>query len=128
VEILGLDHVQLSCPEGGEEAGRRFYVECLGLREVKKPEALSKRGGCWFVGRGTAVHLGIEEDFRPARKAHVAFRVKDLEAARESLRRAGSPIVEDSSLPGVRRFFSEDVFGNRLEITQAGDPSPWGDV
>jgi catechol 2,3-dioxygenase-like lactoylglutathione lyase family enzyme len=125
VEIVGLDHIQLAMPAGCEEAGRQFYVGCLGLREVRKPASLSSRGGCWFVGPGMAIHLGVENDFAPALKAHLAFRVADLEAARKALLAAGAPVVEDTSLEGVRRFYSEDVFGNRLEFTQSGDTAPW---
>jgi catechol 2,3-dioxygenase-like lactoylglutathione lyase family enzyme len=125
VEIVGLDHIQLAMPAGREDAGRQFYVGCLGFREVQKPASLCLRGGCWFVGPGTVLHLGVEEDFRPAAKAHLAFRVTDLEAARNALRGAGAPVVEDTSLEGVRRFYSADVFGNRLEFTQSGDRVPW---
>lgn len=121
MEILGLDHIQLSMPPGEEAACRSFYVGVLGLVEVPKPEVLARRGGCWFEGPGTVVHLGTEESFRPALKAHAAFRVRDLEAARNTLRLARAPVVEDDAVEGVRRFYSKDVFGNRLEFVEAGD-------
>jgi catechol 2,3-dioxygenase-like lactoylglutathione lyase family enzyme len=123
MQIHALDHVQLSMPRGQESLGRRFYGEILGLREVDKPEALASAGGCWFEGPGTAVHLGVEDDFRPARKAHVAFRVRDLKGARQALLEAGVPVREASPVPGLPpRFFSTDLFGNRLEFIEDKGP------
>ena len=110
---LGLDHVQLAMPEGGEGEARAFYGGRLGLHEVEKPADLAGRGGCWFVGPGIALHLGVETPFVPARKAHPAILVDDLEAAQDRL--GGSAI---SSLPGLRRFYIADPFGNRIEIVQ----------
>ncbi len=122
--IESLDHIQLAMPPGGEASARRFYGEILGLREVPKPVELAVRGGCWFEATGVGVHLGIEKDFRPATKAHPAFRVTDLEALRTRLEGAGVAVKPDSALPGVRRFYAEDPFGNRLEFIQAGDALP----
>lgn len=126
--IVGLDHVQLAMPAGGEEAARAFYGRLLGLTEVPKPAALAGRGGCWFVGPrsapgqpGAAVHLGVEGDFRPARKAHVALLVDDLDGLRATLERAGAQIVEDDARIGVRRFHAFDPFGNRLELVDSRD-------
>ncbi len=121
MSITGLDHVQLAMPRGGEAAARRFYVGVLGMTEVPKPAPLATRGGCWFESPGAVVHLGVEEDFRPARKAHPAFRVADLAAMRERLRAAGAPVIDDASLPDVRRLYTADPFGNRIEIIQEGD-------
>lgn len=121
MQIVGLDHVQLAMPPGCEDDARRFYAGVLGLIEVPKPAPLLPRGGCWFEGAGTVVHIGVEEDFAPARKAHPAFRVTDLVAGRAALLAAGSPVVEDESLPDVRRFYTADPFGNRIEIIQDGD-------
>jgi catechol 2,3-dioxygenase-like lactoylglutathione lyase family enzyme len=121
VRILGLDHVQLAMPPGGEEAARRFYAGLLGMVEVEKPAPLAPRGGCWFEAPGTVVHLGIEEPFAPARKAHPAFVVTDLEACRAELLAGGAPLVADDSLPDVRRLYTADPFGNRIEIIQDGD-------
>jgi catechol 2,3-dioxygenase-like lactoylglutathione lyase family enzyme len=121
MRIVGLDHVQLAMPAGGESQARAFYADLLGLVEVAKPEPLAARGGCWFVGPGTAIHLGVEVDFRPARKAHPALVVADLEACRETLTAASVEVIPDSSLPDVRRFYAHDPFGNRIEFIEAGD-------
>lgn len=109
--ITGLDHVQLAMPEGGEDRARDFYVGRLGLQEVEKPPALQGRGGVWFEGGGVKVHLGVDRPFAPARKAHPAFVVADLAAAHVAL--GGGEI---SALPGLRRFYFADPFGNRIEI------------
>ncbi len=129
--VLGIDHVQLTMPAGGEDTARAFYGGLLGLREVPKPAPLAGRGGCWFVGTagdGSAgdgppfsVHLGIEVDFRPARKAHVALVVGDLPGLRASLEAAGATTVDDDAPIGVRRFYAFDPFGNRLELVDARD-------
>jgi catechol 2,3-dioxygenase-like lactoylglutathione lyase family enzyme len=121
MRIEGLDHVQLAMPPGAEEIARRFYGGLLGLAEVAKPEPLASRGGCWYELGRTVVHLGVEKDFAPARKAHPAFLVDDLEAARRELAAAGAPVVPDDTLPGVRRFYTADPFGNRIELIQRGD-------
>ncbi|HSH83102.1 MAG TPA: VOC family protein [Herpetosiphonaceae bacterium] len=119
--IVGLDHVQLAMPAGREQEARRFYADILGLSEVAKPAPLAARGGCWFEGPGTAVHLGVEADFVPARKAHPAFRVSDLDAFRDRLAAQGVETIPDTSLPGVRRFYVFDPFGNRIECIADGD-------
>ncbi|MBA3468058.1 MAG: VOC family protein [Herpetosiphonaceae bacterium] len=121
MQIVGLDHVQLVMPAGEEAAARHFYATILGLTEVPKPEQVAGRGGCWFAGPGVALHLGVEADFTPARKAHPALRVADLGQARQTLERAGVAITDNSTLPHVRRFFVADPFGNRIEILQDGD-------
>ena len=121
MQIVGLDHVQLAMPAGGEDAARRFYAGVLGLTEVTKPAPLAPRGGCWFEAPGTVVHLGVEEDFSPARKAHPAFRVADLDEARRTLVAKGTPVTEDTSLPDVRRLYTADPFGNPIELIQDGD-------
>lgn len=119
--LLGFDHIQLAIPAGGEDAARQFYGEVLGLAEIAKPAPLAARGGCWFGGAGLQLHLGVEEPFAPARKAHPAFLVSDLAAIRERLALAEVAIVPDESVPGVRRFYASDPFGNRLEFIQDGD-------
>ena len=121
MQIVGLDHVQLAMPAGQEAEARAFYADILGLSEVAKPEPLRTRGGCWFAGSGVALHLGVEADFAPARKAHPALRVADLEAARQHLTRAGVAITADDTLPHVRRFYIADPWGNRIELLQDGD-------
>jgi catechol 2,3-dioxygenase-like lactoylglutathione lyase family enzyme len=120
-DLTGIDHVQIAMPERGEGAAREFYGGQLGLREVPKPAALAGRGGCWFAGQGIAIHLGVETPFSPARKAHVALLVRDLEALRTRLRDAGVEIKVDDADIGVRRFHAFDPFGNRLEFVHAGD-------
>lgn len=119
--IVALDHIQLAMPPGGEAKARQFYSDILGFPEVSKPPQLVKRGGCWFKGADIAVHLGVQPDFVPARKAHPAFRVVDLISFRKMLESAGVPITADDSLPHVRRFYAADPFGNRLEFIQDGD-------
>jgi catechol 2,3-dioxygenase-like lactoylglutathione lyase family enzyme len=121
MRIVGLDHVQLAMPAGGEAQARAFYGGLLGLREVPKPAQLAARGGCWFEGPGTQLHLGVEAEFAPARKAHPALRVDDLEACRALLAGVGVPITPDDTLPHLRRFYAADPFGNRIEFLQDGD-------
>ena len=121
VELVGVDHVQLTMPTGGERDARRFYGEILGLREVPKPDELSERGGCWFVGPGVAIHLGVDQRFMPAKKGHPGLIVADLKAARQALDGAGAAIhADDAALP-VRRLYTEDPFGNRIELIDARD-------
>lgn len=121
VQIVTLDHIQLAMPPGGEAEARRFYGELLGLAEVAKPAPLVSRGGCWFEGQGVALHVGVEKEFAPARKAHPAFRVKDLAECQRILEAAGAPVIPDESLPQLRRFYTADPFGNRIEFIQDGD-------
>lgn len=117
---MKIDHVQLAMPEGGEEAARAFHADVLGMAEVEKPEALQPRGGCWFRRGHCHVHLGVERDFRAARKAHPAFVVSDLEALAERLAIAGSRVQWDASVAGVDRIYCSDPFGNRLELIRSG--------
>lgn len=119
--IVGLDHVQLAMPRGGEEEARRFYGHVLGMEEVTKPEPLTARGGLWFESGRAQLHLGIEENFAPARKAHPALLVADLEGLRPALEAGGAPVRPDDSVAGVRRLYTEDPFGNRIELIQNGD-------
>ena len=129
--IVGIDHVQLTMPAGGEGSARAFYGGLLGLREVLKPGPLAVRGGCWFVeaegdGSGSerpsfSLHVGAEADFRPARKAHVALLVEDLDGLRATLDAAGTTTVDDDAPIGVRRFYAFDPFGNRLELVDRRD-------
>jgi len=120
--IVAIDHVQLAMPAGREDEARRFYVGVLGLVEVPKPAGLAGRGGCWFASAdgNVAVHLGVEDDFRPARKAHPAFVVADLDAMRQRLTDACAEIVEDDSID-VRRCYTADPFGNRIELVAKED-------
>ncbi len=116
-DALAIDHVLIAMPAGGEADARRFYVDVLGLDEIEKPASLSSRGGCWFSSGATQIHVGAETDFRPAKKAHVAFRVSDLAVVQARVVGAGLPVrFDDAEIPGVSRFFTEDFFGNRVEI------------
>ena len=115
--ILNIDHIQLSMPPGGEDAARKFYQDVLGLDEIEKPPQLALRGGCWFQG-AVSVHLGVEADFRPALKAHPAFVVSDLANCARMLVAAGFTVSWDERNPNVKRFFSADPFGNRIEFLE----------
>jgi catechol 2,3-dioxygenase-like lactoylglutathione lyase family enzyme len=116
--VQRIDHVQLAMPPGGEDRAREFYQGVLGIPEVPKPADMAKRGGCWFESGDLKVHLGVEQEFRPARKAHPAFIVSDLVALVARLRSAGSPLTDDRSLTEYDRFFVEDPFGNRIELME----------
>ena len=119
MKILSIDHVQIAMPAGEEEKARSFYVEQLGFTEIPKPPDLAKRGGAWFQAGSVQLHLGVESDFRPARKAHPAFVVDDLEAAISNVQRAG--YETDTSQPplnGYKRAHVFDPFGNRIELME----------
>ncbi len=119
MSVTGLDHIQLAMPKGRETDVRAFYEGLLGISEVAKPGALVQRGGCWFECGALKVHLGVEDDFRPARKAHPAFFVTDLDAMTTALARAGLRVTSDESLDGCARVHTADPFGNRIELIQA---------
>ena len=118
MQLRRLHHVQLAMPAGAEDQARAFYGQILGLPEVAKPAALAVRGGVWFESGELRVHLGVESDFQPARKAHPAFWVADLEALARDLADAGAPVIHDDALPGYRRFYTADPFGNRIEMLE----------
>ena len=115
---MRLHHVQVSCPVGGEDAARRFYGAGLGLREVPKPPELAARGGCWFRDDGVEIHVGVEEGFTPARKAHPALVVDDLDTTAVRLERLGFVLdrAEEHTFPGYRRSHTADGNGNRVEL------------
>ena len=119
--LRAIDHVQLAIPAGGEDVARGFYGDLLGLAEAPKPAELAKRGGCWFESGALKVHLGVEESFRPARKAHIAFRVDDVAALAARAQAGGFEVVQDHDLPGHERAFIFDPFGNRLEFLRPVD-------
>ena len=123
--LLRLDHVQLTMPPGGEDAARGFYAGALGLAEVVKPPNLAARGGCWFERGTLKVHLGVERDFRPARKAHPAFLVEDLPALVATLAARGHTATGDEPLAGYDRVYVDDPFGNRIELMEVS-PAPAG--
>jgi catechol 2,3-dioxygenase-like lactoylglutathione lyase family enzyme len=119
--ITGLHHIQLACPPGSEPASRAFYGDLLGMTEVPKPAALAARGGAWFRSGGAELHLGVETDFRPARKAHPGLIVSNLDTLARRLVEAGYAAVADELFPGYRRVYTEDPHGNRLELMQRVD-------
>ena len=116
--ITALDHDQLAAPPGSEERLRAYYVDVLGMTEVPKPPELARRGGCWFRAGAVQLHLGIEEDFRAARKAHPGLRVTGIDAFAARLEAGGVSVVWDSALPGHQRFYAQDPVGNRLEFLE----------
>src|SRR5450755_673746 len=118
MSVLGLDHVLLAAPRGCEAEARRFFGELLGLAELEKPAALRARGGVWFSLGRQQLHIGAAEPFLPALKAHPALRVArdHLEPLADRLSAAGAKVVWDDELPGERRFFTEDPWGNRIEL------------
>ena len=118
MQILQLEHVQLAMPAGGEQAARDFYSGLLGIPEVPKPPHLAARGGCWFEDGSLKVHLGVEASFRPAKKAHPAFLVRDLTSLVAQLHRADHGVVEDEPLEGFKRVYVDDPFGNRIELME----------
>jgi catechol 2,3-dioxygenase-like lactoylglutathione lyase family enzyme len=117
-KLLGLHHIQLAMPEGEEEAALKFYGAILGLTQVAKPPELAPRGGLWFRDEALEVHLGIEEPFTPARKAHPAFLVRNLATLRERIETAGYRVTDDVALEGFHRCHVRDPFGNRLELVE----------
>lgn len=122
MDIIGLDHVQVAAPPGCEREARHFYGHLLGLRELDKPAPLEGRGGVWFAVGEQQLHVGVQEAFTPAAKAHPALLVADdrLDALAGRLSGAGAEVIWDESLPGTRRFYSTDPWGNRVELLEAG--------
>jgi catechol 2,3-dioxygenase-like lactoylglutathione lyase family enzyme len=116
MRVVGIDHVQLAIPPGGEDAARRFYGEVLGLVEVPKPDAMRARGGMWFQAGPVGIHLGIEPGMRASAKAHPALVVSDLAALVGRLVAAGCEWRDDHDLPGTQRGHTRDPFGNRIEL------------
>jgi catechol 2,3-dioxygenase-like lactoylglutathione lyase family enzyme len=119
VTIVGIDHVQVAAPRGCEAEARAFYGGLLALEELEKPEPLRARGGCWFRAGTHELHVGVEEPFAPARKAHPGFVVDDLAALADRLRAQGIEVTPDETIAGVERAYVADPFGNRLELRQA---------
>jgi catechol 2,3-dioxygenase-like lactoylglutathione lyase family enzyme len=114
--FLRIDHVQLAMPGGEEELARRFFVEVLGMVEIPKPPELAKRGGCWFGSGDVQIHLGVEDDFRPAKKAHPALRCCNYSHLLKRLTENGVAVIEVNDIPGVLRSHFCDPFGNRIEL------------
>ena len=116
--IEGIDHIQLAMPAGQEETARVFYSGILEIPEVPKPPELAKRGGVWFESDQVKVHLGIDPEFHPARKAHPAFLIRDLSALVCKLRESGIQVIEAEPLEGYNHVYIADPFGNRLELME----------
>ena len=116
--IGALHHVQLAMPAGREDEAEAFYSGLLGLERVPKPPVLEKRGGCWFRSGAVEVHLGVEQEFHPARKAHPALQIERLHELRSRLTDAGAEVWEDEPLDGYDRFYASDPFGNRIEFLE----------
>ena len=117
--VIGIDHVQVAAPAGCEAEARAFYGALLGLEELSKPELLAARGGCWFRVGAQELHVGVEEPFAPARKAHPGLVARDLDDLATRLTGAGIDVLFDHAIPGLNRFHAADPFGNRLEFRQA---------
>ena len=118
MKVYAIDHVQLAMPAGEEERARSFYSEVLGIAETPKPPHLAKRGGVWFEDGDLKIHLGVENDFRPATKAHPALLVRGLDQLIEKCRSAGYKVASDEPLEGYRRVYASDPFGNRIELME----------
>jgi catechol 2,3-dioxygenase-like lactoylglutathione lyase family enzyme len=117
--ILGLAHVQLAGPPGCEERARAYFGRLLGLQELSKPDELAARGGVWFACGSQEIHIGIDPDFKSARKAHPAFAVSDLAGLRQRLYDAGWMVQDGEEMFGMPRFYTHDPFGNRIEFVQS---------
>jgi len=113
-----IDHVQTAIPVGGETVARAYYGGVLGLSEIAKPAAMAARGGCWFAVGDRQLHLGVEADFRAAKKAHVALATDHLPALRGAIGTAGYACFADDPVDGRARFFTHDPFGNRIEFIE----------
>jgi catechol 2,3-dioxygenase-like lactoylglutathione lyase family enzyme len=118
MRVRAIDHVQLAMPAGGEEKAAAFYEAVLGLPRVAKPAHLAARGGCWFESGDVRIHLGVEADFRPAKKAHPALIVDALDQLTAALEDAGYPVRTDEPLEGFHRVYVDDPFGNRIELME----------
>jgi catechol 2,3-dioxygenase-like lactoylglutathione lyase family enzyme len=122
MRIDRLEHVQLAMPAGGEAQARVFYSGVLGIPEIAKPPILAKRRGCWFERSTLKIHLGVETEFRPARKAHPALLVVDLNTLVDRLKSAGYAVRDDEPLEGYHRVYVDDPFGNRIELMEPMRP------
>ena len=116
--LTGIDHIQIAAPPGSEDVARTFYGDLLGMREIPKPENLKARGGCWFQCGSHELHIGIQQDFMPAKKAHPGFTVNALEQLKSRLEEADYSISEEPPIEGRSRFFTHDPFGNRIEFLE----------
>lgn len=122
--IQALHHVQMTMPEGRENTARAFFYGVLGMAEIEKPATLAERGGCWFAAGNASLHMGVEAEFTPARKAHPAFRVSSLTALIARLEETGTDFTRGIDLPGISRIFVHDPFGNRIELLEERPVAP----
>lgn len=122
--VVRLDHVQLAMPEGREAEAVAFYEGLLGIAHVAKPEHLARRGGCWFESGDVKLHLGVDPEFRAAKKAHPALIVREVRVLAATIKAAGFPVVDDEPLEGYDRVYVSDPFGNRLELMEPIEPGP----
>lgn len=118
---MRIDHVQLAMPPGREADAVGFFAELVGMTEIVKPEPLRARGGCWFACGAVQLHLGVEDPFTPQRQAHPAFAVDELDGLADRLTTNGHAVRWDQAVPGRRRFYTDDPFGNRIEFIRNGD-------
>ena len=118
IQWQGIDHVQVAAPRGSEELAKKFYVGVLGFEQIEKPETLRGRGGIWLMVGSQQLHIGVEDSFVPARKAHPAFAVRSLDDLMIRLTEHGFSFQEDHEIAGVRRVFIFDPFGNRIECVE----------
>ena len=117
--VARIDHIQIAAPEGCESAARDFYGSVLGMKEIEKPPVLRARGGCWFECGSQQLHIGVERDFQASQESAPGLRgLPDLDELRETLRARGVKVIDDDNLPGARRFYAEDPWGNRLEFIE----------
>jgi catechol 2,3-dioxygenase-like lactoylglutathione lyase family enzyme len=115
--VYGIAHVQIPIPIGGEDAARSFYGSVLGMPEIPKPQSLLDRGGVWFECGRQELHCGVESA-APDTRRHPALLTDDLDRIRVQLQRAGFEVNFDRDIPGYRRFYTRDPFGNRIEVMQ----------
>jgi len=124
--VIGLDHVQLAMPPGREAEAETFYAGLLGFVRIPKPEPMAGRGGAWFASGPVALHLGVEADFRPARKAHPALVVRDLAGLVTAAEAAGIEVRANPDQPEGAGYYIDDPFGNRIELIEAGEAGQAG--
>ena len=118
---MKFDHLQLAMPPGEEDKARSFFIDIFEMKEEKKPEPLDSRGGCWFRKDDVILHIGVEKEFKPQKKAHPALIVEDLGFLEKKLKDNGYEVIWDHALPNRARYYTADPFGNRIEILQEGD-------
>lgn len=121
INFTGIDHVQIAAPKGSEDEARNFFIDVIGMKEIPKPSNLAKKGGVWFKCGNHQLHIGIQEDFFPAKKAHPAFHVENIEDLRNKIQKSGFVTDPGDTLEGANRFYVNDPFGNRIEFIKWSD-------